>query len=183
MKKRPKVFGIGFHKTATSSLGKALEILGYRVKGEFGARDPRIAEIAKPHARRFVEEFDAFQDNPWPILFRELDEWFPDGKFVLTVRDVKSWFTSVETFFGDRASPMRTWIYGVGVPRGNETIYRARYERHTQEVLTHFAGRRGKLLVMDITRGEGWELLCPFLEVSIPSVPFPDVKPTLPPLR
>ncbi|MEE2776427.1 MAG: sulfotransferase [Acidobacteriota bacterium] len=27
-----KVFGIGFHKTGTSSLGAALEVLGYRVR-------------------------------------------------------------------------------------------------------------------------------------------------------
>ena len=33
---RRKVFGIGFHKTATSSLGKALEELGYKVSQGFG---------------------------------------------------------------------------------------------------------------------------------------------------
>jgi hypothetical protein len=30
---KTKVFGIGFHKTATTSLAKALSYLGYRVTG------------------------------------------------------------------------------------------------------------------------------------------------------
>ena len=29
------------------------------------------------------------------------------------------------------------------------------------------------LLEMDIIAGDGWEVLCPFLEVSIPAEPFP----------
>ncbi|HEX8335676.1 MAG TPA: sulfotransferase [Pyrinomonadaceae bacterium] len=30
-----------------------------------------------------------------------------------------------------------------------------------------------RLLVMDITAGDGWEVLCPFLGVEIPDRPFP----------
>ncbi len=33
--RRPKVFGIGFHKTGTTSLGRALRALGYRVHKGF----------------------------------------------------------------------------------------------------------------------------------------------------
>ena len=39
----PKVFGIGFHKTGKTSLGHALERLGYRVAGPQGIRCPKIA--------------------------------------------------------------------------------------------------------------------------------------------
>ena len=70
---KPKVFCIGFHKTGTKSLARALEILGYRVTGPNGTRDPRIAERALPMALDIAARFDAFNDNPWPILFRELD--------------------------------------------------------------------------------------------------------------
>jgi hypothetical protein len=37
----------------------------------------------------------------------------------------------------------------------------------------------GKLLELAICEGEGWEKLCPFLDVPVPAVPFP-VKNTAP---
>ena len=66
---RPKVFCVGFHKTGTKSLGAALATLGYRVAGPRGTLDPQIATNALPLALRLAGDFDAFQDNPWPILF------------------------------------------------------------------------------------------------------------------
>jgi len=37
-----------------------------------------------------------------------------------------------------------------------------------------------RLLVMDVTRGDGWDLLCPFLGLPIPSEPFPHENRTAP---
>ena len=70
---RPKkVFAIGFHKTATSSLGVVLNQLGYRVCGGVGIRDPAIAVNAVGLVDSLLDQYDAFQDNPWPILYRHL---------------------------------------------------------------------------------------------------------------
>lgn len=178
--KSPKVFGIGFHKTGTTSLGQALSILGYRVCGNVATADPLIGERAIGFARELTQQFDAFQDNPWPILYRELAEWYPDGKFVLTVRDTDKWLASMVGFFKERDSPMRAWIYGVGVARGNEAIYRERFERHNREVCEFFRDRTAQLLVMDFAAGDGWEKLCPFLGEPVPKAPFPRVKPSKP---
>src|SRR5215472_9937783 len=41
---KTKVFGIGFHKTATTSLAKALSYLGYRVTGPNWVDNPNPAE-------------------------------------------------------------------------------------------------------------------------------------------
>jgi hypothetical protein len=172
-----KVFGIGFHKTGTKSLAAALQILGYRVTGPDGVRDPDIRHTAYDMAFRLVPRFDAFQDNPWPILYRELDERYPGSKFVLTVRPTEAWIKSVVSFFGTDTTPMREWIYGVGSPKGSEKIYLERYDRHNREVLQHFQGRAEDLLVLKVTEGEGWESLCPFLGVEVPSVPFPHEDP------
>jgi Sulfotransferase domain len=170
---KTKVFGIGFHKTGTTSLAKALTILGYRVTGPNGVDDPEIAQNVYAMAFGLAEKFDAFQDNPWPILYRELDKEFPNSKFVLTIRPTTAWIKSIENHFAEEDTPMRKWIYGVGHPRGNETIYIDRYERHNREVVGYFAGRDKDLLIMDVTRGEGWEKLCQFLREPIPSVSFP----------
>ena len=114
---KPKVFCVGFHKTGTKSLARALEILGYRVTGPNGARDPRIAERALPMALDIASRFDAFNDNPWSVLFRELDAAFPGSRFILTLRAPDSWIDSVVRHFGDERTPMREWIYGAGPDR------------------------------------------------------------------
>jgi hypothetical protein len=41
---KTKVFCVGFHKTGTTSLALALEILDYRVAGPTGINDPNIAK-------------------------------------------------------------------------------------------------------------------------------------------
>lgn len=171
--KDPKVIGIGFHKTATTSLKLALESLGYRVTGPNGTDNPRIAEVARDMAFKLLQEYDAAQDNPWPLLFRDVDSWYPGSKFVLTVRATDRWIRSTVGYFGDESTPMREWIYGAGCPKGNEYAYIERYETHNQEVLNYFKDRPADLLVMDITKGDGWEALCPFLGVPVRSEPFP----------
>jgi hypothetical protein len=175
----PKVFGIGFHKTGTSSLAQALRLLGYRVCGPVGQSDPHIGERALEIALPYVHRYDAFQDNPWPLLYREMDRMFPGSKFVLTHRDMDGWIRSAVTFFGRRGTPMRRWIYGpeAGSPVGNEELYVARHQAHVAEVLDHFRDRPGALLVLRVVEGEGWDKLCPFLGLPIPDIEFPHAVP------
>ena len=154
-------------------MGEALSLLGYKVMGSFGVGDPDISVTALPRALRFAEEFDAFRDNPWPILFRDLDRSFPGSKFILTERSTKSWIESAVRYFGRRSTPMREWIYGVGSPLGNEDVYAARLEQHNVEVKSFFADRPDDLLVLQLTQGEGWEKLCEFLGRQAPAMDFP----------
>ena len=170
---KPKVFCIGFHKTGTTSMKLALEQLGYRVTGPNGARDPDIEAKVVSMAYDLVEKFDAFQDNPWPILYKELDVKFPGSKFVLTLRSSESWIKSQLKNFGNRETPMRKWIYGVGCPEGNEDVYIKRFLRHYEEVREYFKGREDDILEIDLSQGDGWEKLCPFLGVDVPDSPFP----------
>ena len=168
MANKQKVFGIGFHKTGTKSLCKALEILGYRVCEPIGARNPDIAKealsLALDHARRF----DAVQDNPFPPLFRDLDAAFPGSKFILTTEDPEVWIKRAVRYFGPNETPMRKWIYGKGSPIGNEALYLDRFKAHQNDVLDHFKNRKDDLLVWPLTREPGWEKLCSFLGVDLP---------------
>jgi len=173
IKPNSKIFCIGFHKTGTTSLGSALSFLGYRVAGAIGTRDPDIAQNALTKARRIVPNYDAFQDNPWPIIFRDVDKLFPNSKFILTVREPSSWIDSVVRHFGSKETPMRTWIYGVGSPLGSEDVYLSRYSKHNADVLNYFAQRSDDLLIMNLSLGDKWEKLCPFLGREVLSRPFP----------
>lgn len=174
-RRRPKVFCIGFHKTGTSSLEAALDQLGYSVTGMNGVRDPRIGEKIHNLTIKMSRRFDAFQDNPWPMVYKEMDALYPDAKFIMTLRDNEKWIASAVKHFATTSSPMREYIYGKGhgFPAGNEELYCQVKTAHEDAVRAHFANRPGKLLEMDVTKGDGWELLCPFLGLEIPKEPFP----------
>ncbi len=168
-----KIFCIGFHKTGTTTLDVALETLGYSVCHAVEIDNPNIASEAESIAFGLVEKFDAFQDNPWPILYKELDAKFPGSRFILTVRPANDWIKSVVDHFGTTDTPMRSWIYGVGHPVDNEPTYLRRYDKHNWDVVEYFQSRPSDLLIMRITDGDGWEKLCSFLERPVPGVPFP----------
>jgi hypothetical protein len=169
-----KVFCIGFQKTGTSSMGRALTALGFQVRnavalGEPVINDENIREIAFAE----VPKFNAFQDNPWPILYRELDEMCPDSRFILTIRNEETWLRSVLRHFGEEAHPMQQWVYGVGYPKGNEQIFLDRYRKHNAEVLEYFADRPDDLLVINIEDGDHWQPICDFLSLPMPDEGFP----------
>ncbi len=176
MTQKTKVFCIGFHKTGTSSFTVAMRKLGYRVTGPNGVDDPHIADHALEMALEKAKHFDAFQDNPWPLLYKELDQSFPESKFILTIRDTRSWINSQVKHFSTKTTPMRKWIYGRGCPEGNEQIYIERFNKHNKEVIEYFKERPKDLLIMDLTKGDGWNKLCPFLGLRVPELPFPNVN-------
>ena len=68
---------------------------------------------------------------------------------------------------------MRKRIYGVGCPEGSEAIYVKRFLKHNADVMQYFKHRSRDLLVMDLAKSHGWEMLCPFLGIDIPDIPFP----------
>ncbi|SBO44560.1 sulfotransferase family protein [Cyanobium sp. NIES-981] len=168
-----KVFCIGFHKTGTTSLERALEYLGYRVVGRKRLRNTRTIEGLFTSCCELVPRYNAFQDNPWPIFYKELDAKYPGSKFILTHRPAEAWLRSQVKHFGRKCSRMRELIYGVGCPEGHESIFLDRYQQHNAEVRAYFRHRPSDLLEIDLTAGEGWDKLCPFLGHPVPSVPFP----------
>lgn len=120
-----------------------------------------------------VENYNAFEDNPWPVLFRQLDKKYPDSKFILTIREDEKWLNSVLNHFGGTSTDMRKWIYGVGDPVGNEKIYLHRYQQHNREVKEFFNTRSDDLLIMNFEEGDGWDKLCAFLNHKKPKAKFP----------
>jgi hypothetical protein len=105
-----KVFGIGAHKTGTTTLQTVFQLCGLTVG------DQAAGELTSYSARRgryqplidYCQTADAFQDSPFAQgqIYVGLDAIFPDSRFILTVRDPEDWFRSLETFTAKR--------YGVG---------------------------------------------------------------------
>ncbi len=175
-----KVFVIGFHKTGTTSMGAALQALGYHLdqrhwKAEVAALP---APLTKPalaaRALEIAATADAFEDNPWPLLFAEMDTAFPGSKFILTRRNPKAWLASITEHFGAKSSPLRQLIYGAnaGAPQGNGQRYLYRYQQHIEYVLQYFAGRPDDLLIVEL-ESANWAELCRFLHKPELQRPFP----------
>lgn len=168
-----KVFCLGFQKTGTTSLQYALSLLGYRVAGVFAANERISPQELKKRALGIAQYFDAFADNPWPMLYRDLDTAFPGSKFILTTRDPEEWYKSACKHFGERGSRLRELIYGAASPIGNRDLYLRRMANHVLDVRCFFSDRPGDLLEFDIARGDAWSELCGFLDKPIPTRDFP----------
>lgn len=178
-----KIFGIGLSKTGTSSLAHALEILGYRTKDYPGIQRYQPGDVSCVDPT-LLERYDALTDTPIPSFYRELDEAYPGAKFILTVRDMDGWLLSCKKQFTENLARAQNEahtalfmdLYGCTV--FDETKFRTGYERFVQGVMAYFKDRPKDLLVLNVTAGEGWDKLCPFLGKPVPDMPFPKANVT-----
>jgi hypothetical protein len=175
-----KVFGIGLNKTGTSTLGECFRILGYRVMGCSRELLERAVLYRDPGpAFAVAERYDAFQDWPWPLIYRELDRQFPGSKFILTVRENEDvWLQSLMQH-SLRTSPFRhcrKLAYGFSYPFKHQRAHIEFYRRHNRQVRRYFEGCRD-FIELCWEHGDGWEGLCTFLETPIPDQPLPHVNP------
>lgn len=178
-----KIFGIGLSKTGTSSLAHALEILGYRTKDYPGIQryQPGDASCVAP---ALLDQYDALTDTPIPSFYKELDRAYPGAKFILTVRDMDGWLLSCKKQFTENLARAQNAAHNAlfmdlyGCTVFDEARFRAGYERFVQGVMEYFKDRPQDLLVLNVTAGEGWEKLCPFLGKAVPDMPFPKANVT-----
>lgn len=168
--RRVPCWGIGLGRTGTNSLCEALRILGYTYVGH----NPRFEELPS---------LEGGADNGVTLHYKYLDYKFPGSKFVLTVRKLTDWLPSMEHVA--TANPVRSRDEDLLIYR-RMTIYEAvtfdagkftaAYYRHYADVRRYFADRPHDLLEMNIIEGDGWEKLCPFLDLPLPAVPFPHLS-------
>lgn len=180
---RPKIFGIGLSKTGTTSLAHALEILGYRTKDYPGLSRYRAGDLSSVDLA-VVDAYDALTDTPIPSFYRELDQRYPGAKFILTVRASEGWLKSCQKQFNEKLAAKQNEAHNqlfldlYGCTAFEEQRFRDGYDRFVRGVLDYFRDRPGDLLVIDVTAGEGWEKLCPFLGCAAPDLPFPKANVT-----
>lgn len=173
-----KIFGIGLSKTGTTSLGAALQVLGYKTK-DF----PSIRYI--PHALLYIKDhnlnnYDAFTDIPVIPFYKKLDKKYPGSKFIYTTREKESWLRSCQ-----RYPRFHIPLYRLPfkIIKLRQTIYKTyrfdyekfdqAYDRHHQDVLNYFKLRPQDLLVLDINEENKWGKICQFLNHPVPDRKFP----------
>ena len=196
------VLGVGLSKTGTTSLHRALQLLNLKCIHHDQSRLNDILDGSNPNPdfRRY-DDLDAVTDIPSAYFFHEILDAYPESKAILTIRDIDAWWKSLlyhwntlhplrktSVFYriggvlGLKRWPgkaedeynmfrrhLRNYVYGSVV--ASEFLYKKKYIEHNERVQASVPAHR--LLVMNITAGDGWDKLCPFLGMSIPSETFP----------
>lgn len=172
---KPKVFCVGLGKTGTSTFALCMTKLGRLHRTGPGAYG--LLRLKRGDTETLLDlaaRYDSVDDFPYPYLYRELAEHFPDARFVLTVRrNTETWLHSVcrhHERAGD--SLERRLAYGHRSPYDDLDAHRQLYEAHNAAVQDYFAGT-GRLRVLSWDRGDGWDELCEFLDEPIPDQSFP----------
>lgn len=195
-----QIIGPGFGRTGTHSMKIALEHLGFgpcHHMFEMSDHPHLLADweaISRGEARDLGKVFEGYRaqvDWPGARVWRELADLCPDARVILTVRDPEDWHRSVEktilSFMAGRGGypdphvnaiaemAFRLVVQGVFDERLDDRQHAISvFKAHIEEVRDTIDPAR--LLVLDVA--EGWEPLCRFLEVPVPSISFPRLNST-----
>lgn len=111
--------------------------------------------------------YDSFDNLPWNRieLLPMLDEGFPGSTFFLLERDTDDWLESARRM---------TVKHGRAF---DQEEGRARYfESRNAYVKRYFSGRPNDFLLLNLFTGDGYEKLCPFLNLEVVEAPFPHIN-------
>ncbi len=203
-----KLIGAGMPRTGTLTQKMALEMLGlgpcYHMVNVLADLDQaplwERALAGEPDWPRIFDGYQSTVDWPGGYFYRELADFYPEAKVLLSVRDPESWERSVrQTVWavrnGESLIRLLSSAQGCVDPQwraflsmidgllwqGQGTFAGGHAEpaqmiaamnRHNEQVKRAITPER--LLVWNVA--EGWEPLCEFLEVPIPGVPLPHIN-------
>lgn len=162
------IFGIGLSKTGTTSLASALDILGFKSVHNWNLCVKSILKSDGPLISGKLLKFNAFLDQPWPMLYKRAAREYPNAKFILTTRDVKKYASSRLKhnliFFRNGRKPKSR--------RNLHLLYMLEYMTHVENVHEFFEGSKN-FFEFDLCRFPQWKELCQFLGREVPDVEFP----------
>ncbi|WPG98773.1 Hypothetical protein R9X50_00156900 [Acrodontium crateriforme] len=180
---RSKVFIIGLSKTGTTSIGDALDLLGYKRLGWKNVRSRQLVHTwANGDHDGLISQtryYDALEDLPWPLMYQQMASLYPDAKFLLSLRkDEQTWLRSMRTHVSRGPWLPYKYFYGAEEVDGNEEIVLQSYRNHTANVRAFFRDQphRYAELVIDSSSEANWDALCQIAECPGgrgPGVDFP----------
>lgn len=181
-----KIFGIGLSKTGTTSLTRALDIMGFSAAHYFNNYSGELL------AQRDIALYDALTDTPISYQFEQLYERYPDAKFIYTTRPLEKWVPSLlkhiqrvlnissysgfdevvngdnDTRHGELFRDVHNKLY-VQYKTPEEA-----YHAHDANVRNFFAERpEANFLEINFFEGDGFPELARFLGCPEPDQPFP----------
>jgi len=173
------IIGLGLSRTGTTSLCKALELMGMNTLHGGGGLD--WFQTGLPPMPQGI---DAIIESPLARWFRAADAAYPDARFILTMRAKDQWLASVKWWLHRSPTPKpgSRWFHlrllMLECVRFNEAVLSHTYDEHYESVLRYF-GDRDDLLVIDIaatTSADLWQSLSQFVNRPAPDAPFPHLN-------
>ena len=194
------VIGAGFGRTGTLSLKSALETLGvgpcyHMIEVHANTDHASIWEAAATGAdtdwQSLLQNYSSIVDWPGCYFWKELADFYPNSKVLLSVRDPEKWYLSVtNTIYQLLSQPLpneksdgftqRSMTQKIILEKTFDNRFEDKdyaisvYEKHIQTVQNTIPADR--LLTFNVA--EGWSPLCEFLNVAVPDSDFPRVNST-----
>lgn len=155
---------VGLPKTGTKSFVVALNKLGLK-----SCHYPFNVE------RKILQGFEGFAENDSILNYKTIYERYPNSKFVLLKRPMKSWLNSLKNHFEFKNPDPKKKTIAVrkktlGASEWNKKKHIKKYKTHHKEVRQFFKGSKR---YMEMSIKDGWEPLCKFLGKKIPKEEFP----------
>ena len=179
-----EVFGMGFGRTGTESLKKALEILGFGPcyhMFEVLPDQERVEQwisLVQGETPDWDEVFSGYRasaDWPGAYFWREIAEYYPNAKLILTTRNADAWYESMAQtilpLLRASAAAPNSLAEEMFISRTFEGDIDDRahvidvFKRHVDSVQAEYGSDR--LLVLEV--GSGWE---PFSASTCPAFPI-----------
>ena len=187
------IFTIGLPKTGTSSLFDFLRIQcglncvkGCNVEGRKRWYKDRSGYY------NHIDLYDCVKEYYTPMIYKELHEMYPEGKFILTVRNAWDWQKSLQHMM-ERPSKVegidiwRVALFGFSSDEilcmnpsiRNELM--ERYVKRNKEVVKYFEDIDGELLVVDIDKKniDKAKMICEFLDLPFEECVYPHSNKTV----
>lgn len=173
------IIGLGLSRTGTTSLCKALELMGMHALHGGAGLDWFQSELPP-----LPPGTDALIESPLARWFRAADAAYPDARFILTTRAKDRWLASVKWWLHRSPTPKpgSRWFHlrllMLECVRFNEAVLSHTYDEHYESVLRYFDGR-DDLLVIDIAGTPGaelWQSLSRLTGRSVPDATFPHLN-------
>lgn len=188
---KQKIFVIGFNKTGTTTIEKALSEFDI-IMGHQRSAEELMDDIMKNNFVTLIEyckTAEAFQDVPFSLsnIYKILDQEFPNSKFILTIRDNdEQWFNSLTNFhsklWGGGKIPtaenlanvnyvykgyaLKNMLYHFGDKLYDKENYTTIYNNHNNEVIEYFKDRPNDFISINVTSNSDYTKLCNFIGVK-----------------
>jgi hypothetical protein len=162
-----KIFGIGLPKTCTSSVSRAMKILGYTVSHDKRASTPG-------HTINQANKVDFISGAFCSAIYAKLLKTYPNGKFIYTERPLEEWLKSCEYWWDNRRGCPH-WRRAIfGITNFDKAVFTEKYYSHKNACKALVPAQQ--ILIASVTETEDellWRQLCSFTGKNIPGVPFP----------
>lgn len=194
------VVGAGFGRTGTLSLKSALETLGvgpcyHMIEVHNNASHADVWTAASSGEETdwdsVFENYGSIVDWPGCFFWKELADYYPDAKVLLSVRDPEKWYLSVtNTIYQLLSQPLpdkdapgysqRYMTQQIILDKTFDNRFEDKdyaisvYQKHIETVQNAIPADR--LLTFNVA--DGWSPLCEFLNVAVPDSDFPRVNST-----